>query len=570
MADFGSTVNKTVARDPVTGRFTKLTPVEKVGNKVDAVARVNTELLEKFSDVMGSVATQMEIQSGFLENISMLQSDSLESQNSRLSQEAERIRDKKRSDKLAPGEKEGGDNIFKKSTDKVRGLFDNLTGGFGFIAGKLFSTALLAIVALPLGEFLGGAVGRSLENFGVPEDFAKTLGSGFGEAASFGLLAGIIGKRFGLAIFAGVLAKNFISDTMERASSDSFLGSLDSDFWSKMGGVIGTAFSLPLLSPKTSIAIGKFLTVGRGAFIGKIGLGAAIAGIGNALGNFVADQTGDEKLGKVISTAANILAFGAMFTPARLVVGAISSIAFLGASWLVDFYQRQEAMVNDRLAKRVEEIGATKLLDSLGADGNILGDITAGRSGEDTAAIVAQEVAKADDFGIVLDKLKGQINNEILVQSISELATNIADEIEELKKNGVDPEELKQIQKRVTQLQVAKAKTIEILTDDPNVDLAQNKSFIIGEIESALSEATGVSGLNFKAIPLKSPTLELRTDRLERASSSATKAGTNIIVSSPTVASSPTTVQTTNTTIYQLAQPSRVLDNASVPQKGAR
>lgn len=255
--------DKLVGRDPVTGRFIKLDGVEKIGNDLD-------RFTEKFSGVFESMEKQIVMQSSFLESIALVTAESLEIEKKRLDLEVERIRDEARNDALARAQMPGTgredttstepEDAPKKEVPKEDGnaFLANILPGVGTFIGsllgtgggallmsagaKLFRVGILAAVAGPVSQFIGGAVSEVLSMLDVERETAAKIA----KTAEVGVQAGIFGRIFGKKFAIGAAIGAMISENIK--------GILDSD-----GDGIVTAFGIELASTAHLNAIGGAL-----------------------------------------------------------------------------------------------------------------------------------------------------------------------------------------------------------------------------------------------------------------------------------------------------------------------
>lgn len=283
--------------------------------------------------------------------------------------------------------------------------------GFGkrflpVLAGLIFGDELLDGLYKAVETYLGVSISENLKDaieLGVVGGLAGFLFGGF--------KGGLYGMIFGAMFSKPVREK--IAAALEKITGEDFdansiitmgtaaLGSLLLIF---SPAIIGGAIKSFFKTPGGEKAKGK---ITRG-FASRLATGAGILFVGEALADQI-DAAYGEEAGDIASTIAKGAAFGAMFGPKGMLVGAIGFLAIQGGAKLIDYLRnKNQELFDDAIRKsddaidRYKETGDVKILQdnekeiaAAHTEANRMLQIGRGSGNYDEAAIQVDRTAMA-------------------------------------------------------------------------------------------------------------------------------------------------------------------------------
>ena len=93
----------------------------------------------------------------------------------------------------------------------------------------------------------------------------------------------------------------------------------------------------------------------RKLFVRRLGLGAVIGFVGDALGDKIKELTGSEELGDAISRTSQWAAVGMIFGPKGALVLGIAALVYSGAKFVVDYFDKNREKLKDKLKAEINE-----------------------------------------------------------------------------------------------------------------------------------------------------------------------------------------------------------------------
>lgn len=270
-------------------------------------------------------------------------------------------------DDLQDERREKAENKTSMGGMSMRGMSGGIMGaagsikdyimGFGkrflpVLAGLVFGDELLDGLYKAVETYLGVSISENLKDaieLGVVGGLAGFLFGGF--------KGGLYGMIFGAMMSKPVREK--IAAALEKITGEDFdansiitmgtaaLGSLLLIF---SPAIIGGAIKSFFKTPGGEKAKGK-ITKG---FASRLATGAGVLFVGEALADQI-DAAYGEQAGDIASTIAKGAAFGSMFGPKGMLVGAIGFLAIQGGAKLIDYLRNKNQQLFDDAIKKSDE-----------------------------------------------------------------------------------------------------------------------------------------------------------------------------------------------------------------------
>lgn len=272
------------------------------------------------------------------------------------------------------------------------------------IAGVITGKIILGAAAIGLIRTFGeGAVNKILEmldpnNLYFNGEQKAAISQSFTTNLQFGLLAFLINKRFGVAVFLGLMLKDLAMSMLgdkgrENMKKTIFDKKFENEFLQKfvdqftgenlatVGGVIASFFGIGAITRGLMFAFtggagvagavaGKQATVGRNkkgqftklrpglkagflkGFGLKLGLAMMMPMIGEAMGNQISALTGNEELGNMASTFITPVLIGLMLAgPYGALIAALGTLAVIGFGKIRKFITDKNDKIEGDLKK---------------------------------------------------------------------------------------------------------------------------------------------------------------------------------------------------------------------------
>ena len=261
------------------------------------------------------------------------------------------------------------------------------------IAGVITGKLVLGAIAVGLIRAFGvGAIDKVFEMLDPKDIFftekqQEEITASFMTNLQIGMLAFLVNKQFGAAVFLGLLLKDLalsmfdeknriklkekiLKGQFENKFMQAFADNFTLENLAGLGGIIASFFGLGLLtgairqaftgSPKGGPSGAKvkprFGGLFRKAMGARLGLALMLPALGTAIGAQIETLTGDEDLAKIASVGMNAVVIAGMIGgPYAALIAAIAVLATMGMNYIIkNLTKTQEEFENDIKAKQLE------------------------------------------------------------------------------------------------------------------------------------------------------------------------------------------------------------------------
>lgn len=508
-------------------------------NSIKSVKQTLNINHEKLTSVYGAISDSLNIQTEILGSMLNLQQKSFNIQSESIRDEARRerlmsLKSKRQTQAVASvGKKSGmpfsGERGFGFGFLLLGSLFSGalLQGGVALIAsrvsGLLLKGGFIGLVAPFIGDFVSDIMEKTFESLGaddfISDENQSIITNAIKNSITFGAFGMLLGKRFGLMFAAGGLIYGGIKSVIEDS---------DNEILKKMKEQFGTE-NLAALASVVAYAFG-FGTVKyalRGALFKntggagepksrfkknllrslKPGMITLFGTVGILAGQAISEASGSEKLGNSISTVASFAAAGSLFGPKGALLGAIAGIAFTGASWLYEWFTKQNSAIDERLRRRVKDLSVDEVAEAIdletpgvvgaGSTGAATGQVIDEKLGDLTAGLATQVLAKraAEEYG------KDPNNIQRYQSALMERADQVFDFFDE-NKDDLSENDLRNLNRYISDLKTSIEQLESIEGYDDRSGIVNNLRDVVDRVEEEVNLDRFNTGPSIKPGPV--------------------------------------------------------------------